>query len=287
MADLSKFTLFFDGGLAAEGRLDLYDASQSYYGFARVLAILGHYYGHGEIIAQAPFADVELYLSASEPGSFRQTVLAGTVSAVIAAPFITFVDYTVRSWLPPSDPNTKQIIQLLEEQNRILQHQHGLAVSKTNEQAVRSFNHSHQTEIDVLRSVTANSFRKIFRPVGRSAHYGGLLAGPDDRPIGVLDENGVQLMETDFPDQETQEVVGIVNSFSRSSKTGIAFSNQIGRGFRFEYVGETELKRRDIFSWSQYYGREIKMSGRFVRFFDKTIKRFDVFSAEKVGAEED
>jgi hypothetical protein len=29
--------LFFDGGLAADGRLDLYDASQSYYGFARVL----------------------------------------------------------------------------------------------------------------------------------------------------------------------------------------------------------------------------------------------------------
>ena len=120
MADLSKFTLFFDGGLAAEGRLDLYDASQSYYGFARVLAILGHYYGHGQIIAQAPFADVELYLSRVEQGSFRQTVLAGTVGAVIAAPFVTFVDYTVKSWLPSPDSDTKRIVRLLEEQNRIL-----------------------------------------------------------------------------------------------------------------------------------------------------------------------
>ena len=94
-------------------------------------------------------------------------------------------------------------------------------------------------------------------------------------------------MATDYPDPDEQTVVGIVNSFSRSSKTGIAFSNELGRGFRFQYVGETQLKRRDIFSWSQYYGRKISMDGRFVRFFDKTIKRFDVFSAEKLDVDED
>ena len=292
MAELSKFTLFFDGGLAAEGRLDLYDASQSYYGLARVLAILGHYYGHGKIIGQAPSADMELYLSSVQEGSFKQTILAGTVGAVMAAPFVSFVDYTVKSWLPSPDSDIKKIVNLLEEQNQILRSQRGLSKDKTpdekaNENTIKDFNHEHRTEIDVLRSVTANSFRKIFRPVGRSAHFGGILAGPTDTPIGVLDAAGVQLMETDFPDNTQQRVVGVVNSFSRSSKTGIAFSQQIGRGFRFEYVGETELKRRDIFSWSQYYGLEIAMLGTFVRFFDKTIKRFDVISAEKVSPEED
>jgi hypothetical protein len=280
LADLSKFTLFFDGGLATEGRLDLYDASQSYYGFARVLAILGHYYGHGKIIAQAPFADVELYLGAAEEGTFRQTVYAGTIGAVLSAPFVSFVDYTVKSWLPSPDSDTKKIVQLLEEQNRILRGRQATASDKSDEQVVKKFNQEHQTEIDVLRSVTANSFRKIFRPVGRSADVGGILAGASDAPIGLLDADGVALMETDFPDSITETVVGVVNSFSRSSKTGIAFSDQIKRGFRFEYVGEAELKRGDIFSWSQYTGREIKMTGRFVRFFDKTIKRFDVFSAE-------
>jgi hypothetical protein len=240
LAELSKFTLFFDGGLAADGRLDLYDASQSYYGLARVLAILGHYYGHGEIIAQAPFADVELYLAASGEGSFKQTVLAGTVGAVIAAPFVSFVDHTVKSWLPPPDTDTKKIVQLLEEQNRLLRGQHLVAqtgIDKSSEKVVKDFNRAHQPEIDVLRSVTATSFRKIFRPVGRSAHFGGILAGETEAPIGVLDAEGVALMETDFPDSTVQTVVGIVNSFSRSSKTGIAFSNQLKRGFRFEYVG--------------------------------------------------
>jgi hypothetical protein len=226
-------------------------------------------------------------MTTAEPGSFRQTVLAGTVGAVMAAPFVSFVDYTVKSWLPPGDGDTKRIIQLLEEQNRILRHDHDISDDKTNEQAVKSFNQAHQTEIDVLRSVTANSFRKIFRPVGRSADFGGILAGPIDKPIGVLDVRGVELMETDFPDSAEQTVTGIVNSFSRSSKTGIVFSSQIHRGFRFEYVGEAELKRRDIFYWSQYYVREISMRGKFIRFFDKTIKRFDVFSAEKVESEED
>jgi len=138
LPDLSKFTLFFDGGLAAEGRLDLYDASQSYYGFARVLAILGHYYGHGEVIAQAPSADVELYLSGPEQGSFKQAILAGTVGAVMAAPFVTFVDYTMRSWLPSPDGDTKKIIRLLEEQNQILRGKHDSRDEKSNEDTVSS-----------------------------------------------------------------------------------------------------------------------------------------------------
>src|ERR1700683_2265432 len=86
----------------------------------RVLAILGHYYGHGEIIAHAPAADVEIYLGSSDEGSFKQTVLAGTVGAVLAAPFVSFVDHTVKSWLPSPDGDTKKIVALLEEQNRLL-----------------------------------------------------------------------------------------------------------------------------------------------------------------------
>lgn len=291
MAELSKFTLFFDGGMAAQGRLDLYDASQSYQGLARVLAILGHYYAHGRIIAQAPAADVEIYLSTAEEGSFRQVVLAAAAGAIISAPFTSFVDYTVKSWLPSPDADVKKIVRLLEEQNRILRESHGGPKdTSSDDQAtkeIEKFNHAHQSEIDVLRSVTSNSFRMIFRPVGRSADVGGILAGPTDAPVGLLDPAGVTLMETDFPDTGDVSVTGIVNSFSRSSKTGIAFSNKMGRGFRFEYVGEAVLKRRDIFSWSQYTGSEIAMSGHFVRFFDKRIKRFDVNSAVKANVEDD
>jgi hypothetical protein len=235
---------------------------------------------------------VEIYLGSSDEGSFKQTVLAGTVGAVLAAPFVSFIDHTVKSWLPSPDGDTKKIVALLEEQNRLLRDKQGLPKEKTpdergHEETVRKFNRTHQKEIDVLRSVTSNSFRKVFRPVGKSADFGGILAGPNDEPVGVLDVDGVELMATDYPDPDEQTVVGIVNSFSRSSKTGIAFSNELGRGFRFQYVGETQLKRRDIFSWSQYYGRKISMDGRFVRFFDKTIKRFDVFSAEKLDVDED
>lgn len=55
----SIFTLKFDGRQASYGRLDLYDASQSFYGLARVLAVLGHYYSTGAIIYQAPASSVK------------------------------------------------------------------------------------------------------------------------------------------------------------------------------------------------------------------------------------
>ena len=290
MADLSEFTLYYDGGVAAQGRMDLYDASESYHGFARVIAILGHYYGTGKIISQAPYAEVELFLLPATTGSFKQTVLAGTVGAIVAAPFVSFVDHTVKSWLPSTDSDTIKIVELLKEQNNLLRHQMGLPdkitpTEKEAQKAVEQHIKQRQEEIDVLRSITSSSFRKVFRPVGRSVDVVGILAGKSEEPVGVVDEYALRLLESDKTDSTETGVTGIVNSFSRSSKTGIAFSNELRRGFRFEYVGASELRRRDIFSWSQYTGNEIRMVGYFVRFFDGTIKKFNVLSAEKIEDE--
>src|SRR4051794_41126249 len=103
MDEISKFALLYQGGDAERGLLNLYDASRSYYGFSRVLAVLGHYYSTGKIISQAPAAEVDIYLGIPTEGSFKQTVYATVVGGILVAPFTTFVDYTIRSWLPPPD----------------------------------------------------------------------------------------------------------------------------------------------------------------------------------------
>jgi hypothetical protein len=280
--DEYKLGLNFYGQEADRARLDLYDASVSYHGFARTLAITGHYYSTGEIIAQAPHSSVKLYLVPPEEGSFRQTVIAGVVGAIIAAPFTTFFSELVKTWVPGNDGELKKIVQLLEEQNKLLRGSIPTPARSPSETIVRNHIEHNKDKMDVIRSITSTSFRNTFRPIGRSADVATITRDEDQNPIGAVNKATLDLLDVDRFDESSVTIVGRVNAFSRSSKTGIAFSDEMGRGFRFEYKGEGRLPREDIFSYSQYYGREIILHGQFVRFFDDTIKKFLVYEASKI-----
>ncbi|MEJ0013434.1 MAG: hypothetical protein WDM94_12605 [Bauldia sp.] len=288
MAD-SEFSLLFNGRDARANRLDLYDASQSYYGLARVLSILGQYYINGSIISQAPTSQLALYLVPPEEGSFKQTVIAGVVTSIISVPFTVFITKVVESWIPSESPQLSAIVAELQENNRLLRERPSSvapAITAQQEATVSDHMQAHTNEMQVLRSITSSSFRSIFRPIGRSADTVAILAGPTQQPVGVVDAGVLARIEADEIDDDVKTVVGVVNSFSRSSKTGVMFSEDMGRGFRFEYDQPGKLERQDIFSWSQFYGRKIEVDGRFVRFFDQTIKKFIVYRARKFREEE-
>ncbi len=280
--DEYKFSLEYYGREADRARLDLYDASISYYGFARTLAIVGHYYTTGDIIAHAPKSDIQIYLTPPEEGSFRQTVIAGVVGAVVAAPFTTFVGELVKTWIPGNDAELKKIVLLLEEQNKLLKAKGPPEIHGSSESVAKSHIEKNRDKMDVIRSITSNSFRNTFRPVGRSADIVAITRDAERNPIGIVDRPTLDLLDVDKFDDEIVTINGRVNAFSRSSKTGVLYSEEIGRGFRFEYKGDGKLPREDIFSYSQYYGREILLRGQFVRFFDETIKKFLVYEARKL-----
>ncbi|MDN3720044.1 hypothetical protein QW131_14710 [Roseibium salinum] len=188
---------------------------------------LGHYYITGEIIAQAPRSKLELYIIPPEEGSFKQTVIAGALGAIVAAPFTTFVSKTVENWIPSGDPQIERLIEALEENNDLLRERNGV-LHKSDEEVrqeseVEQHLEQHNDKMQVLRSITSNSFRSVFRPIGRSAEYVNLLAGPFEEPIGVVDAHVLSRIEADRIDDEDSILVGIVNSFSRSSKTGVIF----------------------------------------------------------------
>ncbi|MHA1164940.1 MAG: DUF7946 domain-containing protein, partial [Alphaproteobacteria bacterium] len=123
----SNFSLTFYGLDADQHRLDLYDAGVSSRGFARTLAILGHYYITGEIISHAPRSDLKLYVIAHEEGSFKQNVLAAAVGGIIATSFGDFAGRLLDSWIPNPNFELQQVVTLLQEQNRLLRQQQGLA----------------------------------------------------------------------------------------------------------------------------------------------------------------
>lgn len=292
---ISRFQLCYYGRDADAHRLDMYDASASFRGFARTVAVVGHFYSTGRINAHAPRSEVRVYLEATEEGSLKQTVLAAAVTAIVSTPLAVFISRALESWIPPEDAETQQIIELLQEQNELLRENpippdaHSGAdeaeedkPTQDNIDEANRFIDRHQEQLDVLRSVTSNSFKDVFRPVGRSADFVGLTAGTYQAPIGAVNKRALDLIEADRPDEETILIKGIVSSFSRSSKTGIVFSPDVGRGFRIEYKKDGRLPAEDAFSWSQYYQRPIRMTGRFVRFYDGTIKKFLVYAVEKI-----
>jgi len=288
---LQRFQLAYFGRDADEHRLDMYDASTSYYGFARTVYILGHYYATGQINAHAPKSAIDLYLESPEEGSYKQTIMAAVLSAVITAPLTVFITRVLDNRIPDEDPQTQQIIELLEEQNRVLKKQMESdtlsdEIKEKQIDEVDGHIESNKDRIDVMRSITSNSFRNIFRPVGRSVEYVSLTAGKTNQPIGAVNERSLRLIEADRLDEEVVTIVGIVNSFSRRSKSGVMFSKDIGRGFRFEYVHKGTLRVEDPFSWSQYYQREIAVTGRFVRFFDGKIKKMVIYHVERIEREQ-
>jgi hypothetical protein len=281
MAD-EIFALTYLGGTADQNRLDFYDASISYEGLARTLSILGHYYATGEIISKAPFARVELYLLPPEPGSFKQQVLIGITAAVLSVPFVTFTQAAMESWFPKNDPQQAEIIALLQEQNELLRataSPEQLAKAQADHLAATQYVKVRRNEIDVIRSITSNSFQKIFRPVGRSVDA-VVLTGGRDKPVGVVTPISLAMIASDQRDGNRVTVNATVSAFSRNSKTGVAFSEQLGRGFRIEYMGLEKLKKEDIFSWSQFTQRPLILNGEFVYFFDGTIKKLLVYHAE-------
>jgi hypothetical protein len=284
----SSITLIYYGRDADDNRLDLYDASVSYTGLARTLSVIGHFYVTGEIIAQAPRSSMPLYISPPEEGSLKQQIIAGIVGGIVTAPFSVFATRIIDSWVPAPNPQLERIAELLEEQNELKRAELGLprktATAKEQQQSkeISACLLERGKEIQTIRSITSNSFKAIYRPIGRSADQVGIIGGQPGRPRAIVDETTLGLIEADEVDQDDAVFLCIVNSFSRSSKTGIVFSRDFEMGFRIEYTKKGRLPREDDFSWSQYRGMPIRVYGRFVRYFDGNIKKFLVFSVERV-----
>jgi hypothetical protein len=285
--------LEFYGGMATRHELDLYDAGRSIEGLGRTVSILAHYLQTGKVISQAPASKAYVSLRPPQSGSFVIEVLVGVTSATLAVPITLYITHVFNQWLPGGSAADKARIARLQSEIAIQRERlDGLEraidqrdrvdeVSQEVEQ-LKSFVKENQKEHDVIRSITSNSFLDIYRPIGRSATH---AVAYGDRPgayAGVVDEPTVALLDTEIADADITTVAATVDAFSRKSKRGTAFSAELGRGFRFHYGQMGKLGSQDDFSWSQYQQKPVLMTGRFHRFYDKSIKRLEVTAVQRM-----
>jgi hypothetical protein len=290
--------LEFFGRQADQNELDVYDAGKSIEGLARTLSILGHYYQTGQIISQAPSSQARISIRPPRAGSFLLEVaaaaLGGFIATVAAVPIGTYLNVVMSKWLPGGSEADRARIENLRRRLEIAEaHINGLEAAEAAREGLSAARgdiarlelmmREYKTDFDVMRSITAKSFGDIFRPVGRSADFAAVYGDDPGAYAGVMDAASVAQLEVDIPDPDVRTIEAVVNSFSRSSKSGIAFSSELGRGFRFHYGQMGKLSAQDDFSWSQYHQRNILMSGRFYYFFDGSIKRLEVLQVERTG----
>lgn len=288
--------LEFYGGMAARHELDLYDAGRSIEGLGRTVSILAHYLQTGKVISQAPASKAYVSLRAPQAGSFIVEVLVGVTTATITIPITLYLTHMFNQWLPGGSAADQARIARLQAESAIQQErldglqraieQRDRVDQVSNEVAqLRAFIEANQKEHDVMRSITSNSFLDIYRPIGRSATHAVTYGDYPGAYAGVVDEPTVALLDTEIADPDVSVVIATVDAFARKSKRGTAFSKHLGRGFRFHYGQMGKLGEQDDFSWSQYQQKPLRMTGRFYRFYDKSIKRLEVMSVERIESD--
>ncbi len=290
-------------------------------GLARTASILAEYYVSGRVIHQATSSSVDFLIYAPTAGSFKQELRAAIAGGIIVAGFETFFGVVIDQWLPAPDPAQEAMLAEEKKQTDLLRSidsrlafssytfekrlpglptlgMPGVPASPASPSApsapellsvpdkqsvIEELNKHHAKELTVLRSITSNSFVDIFRPVGDTVEYSQIRVGSHKRPSKTITPTTKAIIRSDELDETPRTIRARVTGFTRGTKRGVVFSEALGHGFRFEYRGkETNLPKRDIFSWSQYNQEDIILEGNFVYFFDGKIKKMLVYYAGPV-----
>jgi hypothetical protein len=281
-----QFSLRFDGGLASDGQLDFYDAASSQEGFARLLAVTGHFAATGRVIHKAPYSEADVRIEAPRRGSFLISVAVVVGTAVISGGVGAVVAHLLNRSLPRHDPQMQAVHKEMKEANRLKRIELGLEprgwAQIVEEERLLA---DRDEEIQTLRGILAVSMAKTFRPLGRSADTCAIGVGRAADPIRVMDAQMAARIIADEVDKEFVATTGVVNNFSQSQQTGFLWDDLLGRRIPFECDGE-KLPAGNDFSWSLFEQKPVAVRGRYVRWVDGSVKKILIRSSERIKHDE-
>ena len=280
------FHLRFEGGMADDGQLNVYDGASSYEGFGRFLLLAGHYYATGKIMTKAPFSEADVRISSPREGSFLLTVAAGVAAGVIVVPFGYFIKHLLDKAFPSHDPQMQKVYEELKEANKLKRKE--LGIEPMSWAQIESYDEElkkHTAELQTLRSIVTPALSRAMRPVGRSAKTVQVSTGKDMMPIRALNENMVRQIDADIIDDTGVVTTGVVNDFSQSTQKGFVWDDREGRRIRFHFDADKLPKRNDL-SWSLYEQAPLALHGIYVRYLDGAVKKILIRRTERIPADE-
>jgi hypothetical protein len=232
---VSTISLRYDGALAANNILDMYDAARGLAGFNRSLALTTHLIINGEIITQAPsLRGAQIISTTPEEGSWKvtATVIAGIWAVSTASKdtvpghlLFSAYDYVVRSTLGFPVEFDKTLSQ---------SHEDYLKGKKITPE-----------KFDSLIEKCEGSIADMHRPIiaSKSAQRAHLVGHPEyGKPVPIGPE--FSKMTYDYISRTTIEpdittIDGIVSSFNINTFKGRIFVFDESRPIPFELSAET------------------------------------------------
>ncbi len=237
---LVEITLSFDGGLADNNEIDLYDVSQALIGFQRSLALTTHLILNDEIITQAPsLKGAQILALPSEEGSWKLTaaiVAAGTMvyhlgTAPPGTPLGHLVssayDYVISESLGFHVDYKKSLGQQYEE------------LKKSGMPAELPIKPITESQLDSLVEKCEVAVRDMHRPISKSrtANEATITtsAGAGGETIGhKLNFETYQYISFTERSSETGQFSGLVSSYNMNTFKGRIYVEQEGRPIPFE-----------------------------------------------------
>jgi hypothetical protein len=254
----------YEGGIADEHQLDLYDAADSLKGLARSLVIPGHFLANGEVIHQAPWAkNVHARLLTSKPGSFETLIslildpqngpLVGVATAAATTAANEFFRYLFRKVVGDEEEHTSQITKNIIEQNG--------------------------PSIDALGDAIENDVVNIHRPIITGSNN-IIIMGNGNRLV-TLDQASLDYTRSTILDQEETIRIGRVSAFNANSQRGRIYDSRLRRVVPFFPESKFNDAAAELIAWSlsQYVKDlpgDIELTVRAVRSVGGDVKRYRV-----------
>lgn len=232
-------TLSYNGALADNNVIDMYDAARGLAGFHRSLALTTHLLLNGEIITQAPsLKGAEILSTTPEEGSWKVTalVLAG-IWGVATAPkdsvpghlLFSAYDYVVQSTLGFHVDFDKSLGQSYEDK---------LKSKKITVEKFDSLIEKTESSIaDMHRPIVASRSATGAKISGHTEYYPSVPIGPE------LSTLTYEYISRSVLEPEEQGITGIVSSFNVNTFKGRIFVIDEMRPIPFELGVELRNRR--------------------------------------------
>lgn len=218
-----SFTLSYDGALADNNVLDMYDAARGLAGFQRSLALVAHLVINGEIITQAPsLRGAQILSSTPEEGSWKVTaVIVGGLFTLTSAPkdttaghlVFSVYDYIVKSTLGFHVDLSKS-----------------LGAQAEDELKRKKITHE---KLDSLMEKTESSIAEMHRPIIASktasrARLDAFIGREPAAQVGpLMTPITYDYLSTTIRHEHTTTIKGIVSSFNINTFKGRLFHLRI------------------------------------------------------------
>lgn len=237
MSKIVEFKVSYNGGTAADGKLELYDAGRSLMGLSRAISITTHaFLNNGFVRTRADRVHgANVFLSGPRHGSFLEDVSVvfdeeseeRVGRSVIVPAFYDFLKWTWRfaSGKAPGEPETAFVRRMAERQEPLLGD-----MSTGLESALREFQRPLSTQHDMTIS--------FIRP-----RTGELLR---------LDHDSLLYVTPEVDDEITENVIGNVTKYNMLSGIGRLYDDGEERTVSFDLAPGVSAWEKSLLTESMH-----------------------------------